>query len=128
MPGLRLHLDAAPKAPGAGAQAARVLPQLLQPQVGPAQNAAHEGQEGGGEIVSAYQGITVRETPDGYEVLSTSGRTYRVSEQSARYGHEYDTEYMAVWGCDCPAGRSNRDCKHVAAVIEYRRRQREEGE
>jgi len=61
--------------------------------------------------------ITEMSHGTGYIVHSTSGHTYEVTEQSARYNYEYDGEYMAVWGCSCPAGEYRRACKHVAAVI-----------
>ena len=64
--------------------------------------------------------MRITELERGYQVDSDSGRTYLVTEQSARYGFEYDNDYMQVWGCTCPAGQHRKSCKHVAAVIAYR--------
>ena len=64
--------------------------------------------------------ITESENENSYRVLSTSGNTYLVREQSAKYHYEYDLDYMAVWGCNCRAAQYGKPCKHVAAVIAFR--------
>ena len=64
--------------------------------------------------------MVVTEMECGYRVLSPSGNTYLVTEQSARYHYEYDQEYMQVWSCTCPAGKYGKNCKHVAAVLQHR--------
>lgn len=50
---------------------------------------------------------------ESYRVSSSSGSTYTVATRD----HDGDPEYMAVWGCDCAAGRHGRSCKHVGAAI-----------
>jgi len=50
---------------------------------------------------------------DAYEVVSDSGSTYTVRYCGSGDG---DPEYVALWECNCPAGRHGRDCKHRRAV------------
>lgn len=59
--------------------------------------------------------MTVREIEDGaeYQVDSDSGNTYTVRYAGCGDG---DPEYIALWDCDCPAGKHGRHCKHVNAV------------
>jgi len=61
--------------------------------------------------------MEIRATDKGVEVRSDSGATYEITEQSARFGYEYDPEYMWLWACDCPAGQHGRDCKHLRAFL-----------
>ena len=60
--------------------------------------------------------ITYQPEPDGrdaYAVLSDSGSTYTVRYMGSGDG---DSEYVALWECDCPAGKHGKFCKHIAAV------------
>jgi len=61
--------------------------------------------------------MEIRATDKGFEVRSDSGAIYEVAEQSARFGYEYDTEYVQVWECSCPAGQHGRDCKHLRSFL-----------
>ena len=61
--------------------------------------------------------MDIRATNSGWEVRSDSGAIYEVAEQSARFGYEYDTEYVQVWECSCPAGQHGRDCKHLRSFL-----------
>lgn len=58
--------------------------------------------------------ITVIEAGARYRVESDSGKTYTISYAGSGDG---DPEYVALWKCDCPAGRHGRDCKHMSAFL-----------
>jgi len=61
-------------------------------------------------------GMVVSGDGSKFTVLSTSGNTYNVTYCGCGDG---DPEYIALWKCDCPAGRHGKSCKHVAAVSQY---------
>ena len=48
-----------------------------------------------------------------YEIVSDSGNTYTVIYRGFGDG---DPDYVALWDCNCMAGRHGRMCKHVRAV------------
>jgi len=48
-----------------------------------------------------------------FEVEGDHG-VYRITHWSPPY-----EEDVHVWSCDCPAGRSHRDCKHVRAFAAW---------
>lgn len=62
--------------------------------------------------------LDIEELEEGskYHVHSSSGNTYTV-----RYcgSGDADPEYVALWECNCPAGRHGRDCKHLNAVVNF---------
>lgn len=65
-------------------------------------------------------GCTVTVLDDSrYSVLSPSGRTYTVSYCGSG---DADPDYVALWECNCPAGRYGKDCTHLRAFIAVHRR------
>ena len=49
-----------------------------------------------------------------YRVESTSGNVYSITYAGCGDG---DPEFVALWKCDCPAGRHGRSCKHLAQFL-----------
>jgi len=48
-----------------------------------------------------------------FSVQSNGKDAYTVVYRGSGDG---DPDFMALWSCNCAAGRHGRDCKHVAAV------------
>ena len=51
---------------------------------------------------------------DTWTVESDSGKTYQVWDAGVE-----DAEHGGGMHCSCPAGRSGKACKHVAAVMKF---------
>lgn len=49
-----------------------------------------------------------------YRVESDSGKTYRIRYCGSGDG---DPEYVALWECNCPAGKHGKDCKHLRKFL-----------
>ena len=54
------------------------------------------------------------ESREAYDVISPSGNTYRVGYCGSG---DADPDYVALWECDCPAGKHGKSCKHLSAVL-----------
>ena len=60
--------------------------------------------------------LTYQPTPDGreaYRVDSDSGNAYTITYCGSGDG---DPDFVGVWQCDCPAGKCDRDCKHLKTL------------
>lgn len=62
--------------------------------------------------------MKITETENGYEVWSESGKTYNISYAGSG---DADPDYVALWKCDCPAGRNGKNCRHMREFLEMRR-------
>ena len=61
-------------------------------------------------FLATYKIRGIKDTADGYEVESTSGSTYQVSDD---YGRDSDGCLGVEFNCSCPARGS---CRHIDAV------------
>ena len=52
---------------------------------------------------------------DQYRVQSDSGSVYHITYAGCG---DADPDYVALWECDCPAGRHGKDCKHITRFLE----------
>lgn len=51
-----------------------------------------------------------------YAVESESGNTYTITYCGSG---DADPDYVALWECDCPAGKRGKDCRHLAAFLQW---------
>jgi len=66
------------------------------------------------KFMARYKIRDIVEADDGWEVLSTSGKTYTVTTKTCigEMGSMFFT-----WQCDCPA---RKRCRHIDAAEQYR--------
>lgn len=54
--------------------------------------------------------ITLDIPGERYRVESDSGNVYHITYCGSG---DADPDFVALWQCDCPAGRRGRECKHM---------------
>lgn len=61
--------------------------------------------------------ISATDNESVFLVESDSGATYEIRYAGSG---DADPDYVALWECNCPAGRHGRDCKHIRAFLASR--------